>query len=327
MIFPVLAGLGALSLMSNPHRRRRRARRNPRKGRFAVRRFTTRAARGDARCFEVYDTSTGKTASFPGTKRDMVKTARAMNHEAKTSPSRNPSYGSKRGFNIAAAKLVDGTVLFMTRGGRWKPISALGSSKPALFNGGIPNTHVDRLLRSSVGNNVSWTGAEPWPEMPNLKRSNPAMPEGVDSRGTRYKLKKDTEWRQWALVAYVNGKRHEDRTLYFPYGSDTTSAEARQDAENSLKHLLGMRSNPRPSIREFRRLQRIASKWHDIAFYGRSKAVRMRAWKQRDRHSKLMMAVHAKLSAADKAKAERTQRDNLTAGSALAKTLLRRRRK
>lgn len=323
MLFPVLAGLGALSLMSNPRRRRRRARRNPRKGRFAVRRFTTRAARGDARCFEVYDTSTGKTASFPGTKRDMVKTARAMNHEAKTGPSRNPSYGSKRGFNIAAAKLVDGSVLFMTRGGRWKPISAIASSRPALFNGGIPNTHIDRLIRSSVGNKVSWTGAEPWPEMPNLKRSNPVMPGGVDYRGTRYKLRRKAETKEWLLAAYVNGKYNEDRTLYF---------DDRDDAESTLKHILsqtgpGPKDNPRPSVREFQRLQRIASKWHDVAFYGRSKAARTRAWKQRDRHSKLMMAVYAKLSAADKAKAGRTERANLAAGSAHAKTLLRRKRK
>jgi hypothetical protein len=78
------------------------------------------------------------------------------------------------------------------------------------------------------------------------KRSNPAMPEGFDERGTRYKLKKNTETREWMLVAYVNGKRHEERTLYF---------EDREDAENTLKHIVSQgntKQNPRRGKRRRR---------------------------------------------------------------------------
>jgi hypothetical protein len=61
------------------------------------------------------------------------------------------------------------------------------------------------------------------------KRRNPIMPGGVLADGTRLKLKKNSETREWMIVAYVNGKRHEGKTGYF---------DDREDAENTLKYML-----------------------------------------------------------------------------------------
>ncbi len=61
------------------------------------------------------------------------------------------------------------------------------------------------------------------------KRRNPIMPGGVLADGTRLKLKKNLETREWMIVAYVNGKRHEGKTGYF---------DDREDAENTLKYML-----------------------------------------------------------------------------------------
>ncbi len=68
------------------------------------------------------------------------------------------------------------------------------------------------------------------------KRRNPIMPGGIAADGTRYKLKKNLETKEWMVVAYVNGKRHEGRTYY---------TDDRKDAEGTLNLLLNQKFNPR----------------------------------------------------------------------------------
>lgn len=94
----------------------------------------------------------------------------------------NPSFGSSQGFNIAVARLKSGVILFMTKSGLWKPIAQVGRFKPALYNGGIPNTHYERLKR--IHSDVAQFGAEPWPEMPNINRarSNPHDPRTASTQ-------------------------------------------------------------------------------------------------------------------------------------------------
>ncbi len=71
-------------------------------------------------------------------------------------------------------------------------------------------------------------------------RSNPKGLIGTAADGTRYSMKKNSDTREWMLVAYVNGKRHEGRTLYFDVDSD-----GKQDAINTFHHLMAQRFNPR----------------------------------------------------------------------------------
>lgn len=176
MIGSVLAGLGALALMGNPPRKRRRKakRRNP---------------------------ATRRELSLGGVERHGEHVSITREHGAYIIR-RHPSVGHK----VESARTL------------------------------TQARKIARELRRSAKSN---------PAKRRGKRRNPATAEGFDSRGTRYKLRKNLETREWMLVAYVNGKRHEGRTLYFPYDSVTSSAEARKDAENSLAQIVGAKANPR----------------------------------------------------------------------------------
>lgn len=69
-----------------------------------------------------------------------------------------------------------------------------------------------------------------------LDRPNPKGLIGVAADGTRYSVKKNADTREWMVVAYVNGKRHEGRTYY---------AGDKQDAIDTFNYLMQQRFNPR----------------------------------------------------------------------------------
>lgn len=60
-------------------------------------------------------------------------------------------------------------------------------------------------------------------------RSNGLL-AGVAPDGTKYVVKKDREWDEWQVVAYVGGKRHEGRTYH---------ASDKADAVGTFKSLVG----------------------------------------------------------------------------------------
>ncbi len=74
---------------------------------------------------------------------------------------------------------------------------------------------------------------------------NPTAPlpkTATDARGVRWTVKKDREWNEWQVVAYVGGKRDEDKT-YHANGGDAAS---RQDAIDTFHQI--MRSSAAPSV-------------------------------------------------------------------------------
>jgi hypothetical protein len=58
---------------------------------------------------------------------------------------------------------------------------------------------------------------------------------GIASDGTRYVVKKDRDWNEWQVVAYVGGKRHEGKT-YYAGGGDKRHKE---DAIATFRSLVG----------------------------------------------------------------------------------------
>jgi len=65
---------------------------------------------------------------------------------------------------------------------------------------------------------------------------------GTAPDGTKYVVKKDREWNEWQVVAYVGGKRHEGRT-YFTGGGRPSD---KQDAIGTFNFLMkggGVRAN------------------------------------------------------------------------------------
>ncbi len=80
---------------------------------YGVRRFTTFARRGDHHCHEVYDMATGVCASFPGTKKDMTATARAMNARRATVTGHTGLYagitaGDGKAYHLTPTECVGG---------------------------------------------------------------------------------------------------------------------------------------------------------------------------------------------------------------------------
>lgn len=187
MLLPVLAGLGALSLMSNPRRRRRRAKaqRNPR-GR----------ALSDVTPYTGPALPRFMQNATPAQREAVIKWYTTL----PLSNLRRRQDVTYQQIEMAYKQRLDRELSHMQM--------------------------VSKLLAEAVDRK----------SFPSKKRSNPAMPGGVDARGTRYKLKRKAETREWVLVAYVNGKRHEGRTLYF---------DDRKDAEDTLRHITGTQTNPK----------------------------------------------------------------------------------
>ncbi len=73
-----------------------------------------------------------------------------------------------------------------------------------------------------------------------MLQSNPKGLIGVDFEGIRWSVKRNADTREWMVVAYVNGKRNEDKTYY---------TDDYEDAVNTFRHLMDTRegrvTNPR----------------------------------------------------------------------------------
>jgi len=63
---------------------------------------------------------------------------------------------------------------------------------------------------------------------------NPKTLSGIASDGTKYVVKKDRDWNEWQVIAYVGGKRHEGRTYFACDGG----AQGKEDAIATFQHLM-----------------------------------------------------------------------------------------
>src|SRR5882757_10416251 len=106
----------------------------------------------------------------------------------------------------------------------------VGATRRKRHHGGDPRTAATQRLRIVDSRHA---------KTQRMARVNPKGLIGVDSSGIRWSVKKNAETKEWMVVAYVNGKRDEDKTYY---------TDDKADAVGTFDHLMstrgGKRTNP-----------------------------------------------------------------------------------
>ncbi len=288
MLFPILAGLGALCL-SNPRRRKRRRKTNP-QGKKHYRVFI-----GNSRHSPYVDVrAASEEEAFAEARRVDSLAALPQNRGKLTifGTRKNPKRRGKgrkklwRTVTTVTSSRVTKKMRInpVDRSGTWFPAKGVGYrliitqrgktfKSPKLWNTKAGAEQVARETRHDGAKPIhirvvrERTNPDPrtavTQRMPAIRATRP-IPRDHDPRtattqrlpairamvkvnpkgligtavdGTRYSMKKNSDTKEWMLVAYVNGKRHEGRTLYF---------EDKQDATNTFYFLMqqGRMMNP-----------------------------------------------------------------------------------